>query len=244
MPDTFTTFYNLIKPEIGASTDTWGTKLHEDLDTVDSQLKLLDGASADAKDTPIDADWIGIYDSEAADNPVRKTTWARVKSVLKTYFDTLYSTPASVTAAIAAAIAGNMGGRAFPRRSDGANFNLIWSGQTGQPTYVVGSNAGTDFQVWNPSQFNVNSVGGWTQAVIAAQIEARAAAYANNCVQDTRMAGYTEFNHTSGVAGQRVAFPGYVMCMSLRVGGDQYAFGFRQPQRFIPNQGWAIAFNF
>ncbi|KSV89785.1 hypothetical protein N184_27210 [Sinorhizobium sp. GL28] len=47
-------------------------------------------------------------------------------------------------------------GRAYPRLMGGGDFNVHWSGQAGQPSWLIGGNDGLNFYVYNPSNFSVN----------------------------------------------------------------------------------------
>lgn len=104
-------------------------------------------AGANGKTTPDDGDFFGGV--LAGGSTMFKTTWANIKAAFRVLFYTKDE--------VGAIVAGNMAGRAYPRRSDGAAINFMWSGQPGQPSWLFGANEpGTDILVYNPANFSVN----------------------------------------------------------------------------------------
>jgi hypothetical protein len=115
--------------------------------------------SATAKTTPIDADSIGLVDSEAS-SIWKKVTWANIKATLKTYFDTLYATIASVSAkqdtlvsgtniksinGVSLLGSGDLGTLMSVSSADNTTTDVQFSGLTGKLGYAIFTGDGDGF---------------------------------------------------------------------------------------------------
>jgi hypothetical protein len=82
---------------------------------------------------------------------------------------------------------------------------------------------------------------------ISARIESRGnaygAAHVANAVTSTRMAGAVDYSHPTYPTAM-IEYSGYVVTGTYRSTAQVYVFRYRQPQVYIQNQGWIVAFNF
>lgn len=72
----------------------------------------------------------------------------------------------------------NANGRAYPRKADGGELNLLWSDPGDTPAYLVGGSDGTNFRVYPPGRMAVNyanSAGSAGTAGNGAKVHARIA---------------------------------------------------------------------
>lgn len=83
MADSITANYDLVKPEVGASNQTWGGKLNANADEIDALMAAMDPLMVAAKTTPVLADKIPLVDTETDPDVVKTITLTQLKALLQ-----------------------------------------------------------------------------------------------------------------------------------------------------------------
>lgn len=186
-------------------------------------------AGANGKTTPADGDFFAGV--EAGGSTMFKATWANIKSALKAYFDPIYQKALGFTP-VRQGFSGStvhIGWNAgyIQLHVDNTTFGSTW------PMSISGRANGGANWADGAAYANTLGAGGWSLATLQDQLNWR--------VSDTRFDGYAEgaLDLRTGVdVGVVVGISGYVMCGAWRSTNTHMTFAFRQPQRYIANQGW------
>lgn len=82
MADSVTANYDFVKPEVGASGNTWGGKTNANWDSIDTLIAALDFLAASSKASPILADRLPIIDTETDPDTVKYITFTQLKALI------------------------------------------------------------------------------------------------------------------------------------------------------------------
>jgi len=189
-------------------------------------------AGANGGDSIADGDTLtGVLSGTSS---LRRWTWGNIKAWLKAYFDPIYQKTLGFTpvrqggfsGATASTVSIGWGPGNLVLNVDATNFAENW------PISIRGRANGGASWADGATYADRLGPGGWTLATVQDQLNWR--------VTDTRFDGYfsQELRTTGSATNSAMGSSGYVATAFSKRNVEVVDVAFRQPQRYIPNQGW------